>query len=87
MEKTKKKTIVITCIIAVILVLIAIITTITILTIQKEKRQNTVPTIALIGAETVELNLNETYEETGAKAYIEDEQKEKLILQSQVNIN
>jgi peptidoglycan/xylan/chitin deacetylase (PgdA/CDA1 family) len=80
MEKTKKKTIVITCIIAVILVLIAIITTITILTIQKEKRQNTVPTIALIGAETVELNLNETYEETGAKAYIEDEDKSNLIL-------
>lgn len=79
MEKAKKKMFAITCIITVLLVLITIVTTIIVLTVQKEKRQNTVPTIALIGAETVELNLNETYEETGARAYIEDEDKSNLI--------
>lgn len=79
-NKINKKTIITTCIIAVILILIAVITTITILTIQKEKRERTVPTIALIGTETVELNLNETYEEAGAKAYIEDIDKSSSIL-------
>lgn len=74
----KKKIIISTSIIAVILIIVAI--TVTILLIQKEKRESTVPTISLIGTDTVELNLNETYEEAGAKAFIEDEDKSNLII-------
>ncbi|MCI8655177.1 MAG: DUF5011 domain-containing protein [Clostridia bacterium] len=80
MEKNKKKTITIACIIATILVLIAIATGITLFIVAKEKRETTVPTISLIGAETVELNLNETYEETGAQAFIDDKDKSNSIL-------
>lgn len=81
MEKSKKKKIVITCTITVsIILLIVTIMTATILIIQKEKRENIVPTISLIGAETIELNLNETYEETGAKAYIDNEDRSNSIL-------
>lgn len=74
----KKKTVISICII--ILILIAIVITTTILIIQKEKREKTVPTISLVGAETIELNLNETYEETGAKAYIKEENKTNSII-------
>lgn len=45
-----------------------------------QKQRSIVPTISLVGEETIELNLNDVYEELGATAYIKDKDKSSLIV-------
>lgn len=70
----KKKIIISSLIITIILAIVVV----TICIIEKQK--SVVPTIALVGEETIELNLNDIYTESGAKAYIKEEDKTNLII-------